>query len=250
MTGEVTVDAFLDGRLVLEQPAKGHRIGTDAMLLAAAAPPGCRQICDLGSGVGAVGIAAALASPESRVTLVDNSPDVLELAIRNVARAGLSSRVAAVQGDVFARQALAALLPRDGFDLVLTNPPFLDGAQNRAAPDPLRRAAHTLDGGTVADWLSTARALLAPRGLLVVIHRADALRALLAGMERGLGGITLLPVYPRAGVAATRLLAGATKGSRAALALRPALTLHETDGRFTPEAEAVHRGLTRLTLFA
>ena len=41
---------------------------------------------------------------------------------------------------------------------------------------------------------------------------------------------------------ASRVLLGARKGSRQPMRLLPALVLHDAAGRFTPEAEAVHRG--------
>src|ERR1700722_16250829 len=57
---DVTEDAFLGGKLRLRQPKSGHRAGHDAILLAAATParPGDR-VADLGSGVGAAGLAVA-----------------------------------------------------------------------------------------------------------------------------------------------------------------------------------------------
>ena len=51
-------DELLGGRLVLRQPFKGHRVGSDAILLAAAAPRGgVKRLVDVGAGVGAVGLA-------------------------------------------------------------------------------------------------------------------------------------------------------------------------------------------------
>jgi tRNA1(Val) A37 N6-methylase TrmN6 len=52
------------------------------------------------------------------------------------------------------------------------------------------------------------------------------------------GGIAIRPVHARAEAPAIRLLISATKGSRAALSLRPPLVLHDPDGSFTPEAAA------------
>ena len=54
-----TVDRWLGGRLALVQPQGGHRVGTDAALLAAAAGTPEGRIADVGAGVGAVGLALA-----------------------------------------------------------------------------------------------------------------------------------------------------------------------------------------------
>ena len=61
---QLVTDAFLGGRLLLRQPADGHRIGTDAVLLAAAAPGDFSGLAiDAGAGVGAAGLALAIARP-------------------------------------------------------------------------------------------------------------------------------------------------------------------------------------------
>ena len=57
---DVTEDAVLGGRLVLRQPRKGHRVGHDAILLAAACSARPRErLIELGAGVGAAGLAVA-----------------------------------------------------------------------------------------------------------------------------------------------------------------------------------------------
>ena len=67
--GEIVEDRLLDGRLRLLQPRKGHRAGSDAILLAAALPElGQRALLDIGAGVGTIGLAAALLQPGLRVT--------------------------------------------------------------------------------------------------------------------------------------------------------------------------------------
>ena len=90
--------------------------------------------------------------------------------------------------------------------------------------------------------LVAAAALLAPGGTLVMIHRPDALPALLAACEGRLGAVAVRPVLPREGEDAVRILLGGVKGSRAPLRLGPPFVLHAPGGGFTPEAEAVHRG--------
>ena len=74
-----------------------------------------------------------------------------------------------------------------------------------------------------------------------MIHRADALPRILAVLGGRFGQITVRPVQAKAGEPAIRILVTATKGSRAPFALAPPLVLHGEDGRFTPEADALHR---------
>ena len=81
-----------------------------------------------------------------------------------------------------------------------------------------------------------------------MIHRADALSELLSAFEGRFGALSILPIYPHDGASATRLLVEGIKGSRAPLTLMKGLILHEKNGRFTAETEAIHRGLVGLPL--
>jgi tRNA1(Val) A37 N6-methylase TrmN6 len=68
------------------------------------------------------------------------------------------------------------------------------------------------------------------------------LAAILGAAENRLGALALIPVHPRAGASAHRILVAGVKGSKAPLRIAPGLALHEADGRLTSEADALHRG--------
>ena len=79
-----STDAVLGGRLRLRQPLKGHRVGHDAILLAAAT--GARageHAVDLGAGVGAAGLALAARVAGLKVTLVEIDETLGMLAAEN-----------------------------------------------------------------------------------------------------------------------------------------------------------------------
>lgn len=97
--------------------------------------------------------------------------------------------------------------------------------------------------------MKRATSVLAPKGRLVLIHRADELGAILTSLKGRFGAIRLIFVHPRQDQPAIRVLVGAIKGSRAPLTILPPLALHESDGRFTPIAESLNRGAARLPLF-
>ena len=237
-----TLDAFYGGRLLLRQPARGHRAGTDAVLLAACVPPTFAGLVDdVGAGVGTAGLALALRCTAARVRLIEKDPSSAALAAENIA-ANEASRVSLLEFDVLSQASRLAAIGTERAEFVITNPPFLDPATFRQSPDAGRRAAHVIGEGGLAAWIEACLDLLAPKGSLVVIHRADATLALVSALGSATMGVTLLPVYPRLGSDASRVLVRAVKGSRAPLRLAPALVLHEADGRFTPEAESLHRG--------
>ncbi len=154
--GQFTDDAVLDGRLRLRQPARGHRFGHDAILLAAACPARAgEQVVDLGAGVGAAGLALAARVDGTLVTLVEIDPQLAALAAENAERNQLAERVSAVVLDVAApaRAFAAAGLRPESIARVLMNPPFNDPARQRASPDrpagwPMRRPRPRLPLGS------------------------------------------------------------------------------------------------------
>lgn len=246
--GEIVEDRLLDGRLRLLQPRKGHRAGSDAILLASALPElGLGALLDIGAGVGTVGLAAALAQPELRVTLLERDPELAALAARNAGLNGMAGRVTAITGDVTARAAILAELglAAASYDAVAMNPPFYPPGGSKASPVPNRKAAHVAEGA-LAPWLRTARRLLRPRGHLALIHTAEALPEVLAGLETGFGAVAIRPVHAFADKPAIRIIVTAVLNSRKPAALLPAFVINGADGRLTPLSDAVHRGRERL----
>jgi tRNA1(Val) A37 N6-methylase TrmN6 len=239
-TGE---DALLGGRLRLVQPRRGHRAGTDAVLLAAAAAPRPGEaIADLGAGTGAVGLILALREPAARVILVERDPALAALCAHNLALNGVAERGRALPLDLLSPRAEREAGGLMGLDLVVTNPPFVEAGEAPSSPEPLRANAHELPAGGFRRWIAAAADALCHRGRLVLIQRADRLPACLEALRPAFGSINIRPVHPRAEAPASRILVEAVRGGRAPLAIRPGLVLHGPDGRFTPLAEAIHRG--------
>ena len=181
--GGVSEDAVLGGRLILRQPLRGHRVGHDAILLAAAtaAEPGERAV-DLGAGVGAAGLALARRIDGVAVTLVEIDPELTKLARQNAVRNGLAERVRAICLDIEAPAAAfadAGLVP-NSVDRVLMNPPF--NAGQNPSPDRGRRVAHVAGAETLRVWVRTAARLLRPDGVLTLIWRADGLGDVLSAL--------------------------------------------------------------------
>lgn len=247
--GEVSEDAVLGGKLVLRQPVRGHRFGHDSILLAAATPAHRgEQAVDLGAGVGAAGLALARRVGGLAVTLLEIDPALTALARDNAARNGLSARVRAVCLDATAPAAAfaAAGLDPELTDHVLMNPPF--NAPQNPSPEPGRRIARTASDDTLALWLGTAARLLRPSGTVTLIWRADGLGDVLAALAHRFGAISVLPVHPKPGMPAIRVLVCAGKEASGPLSLLPAFVLAAADGKPTAQAEAVLRDGAALAL--
>ena len=243
----LTEDRWLGGRLMLVQPKRGHRVGTDAALLVAATGDARQgRIVDVGAGVGAVGLALAQRNPLAPADLVEVDPELARLAESNAVRNGLETRTRVLRLDALNSRERREAGLAESANWVVTNPPFFDARAVRASPDAGKARAHVLTeaegGGTLADWIQTSLAMLAPGGRFVMIHRPDALSVILAAIGGRLGALALLPVHPTTGASAHRLLVSGVKGSKAPLRVAAGLVLHGADGRLTAEADAIHRG--------
>ena len=232
---ETTEDAFLGGRVRVLQPRRGFRSGVDAVLLAAATPvregrPA--RVLDCGAGVGVVGLAVAARHALASVVLLEREPSLARLAGLNVARNGFEDRVRVAEVDLLGRAAdiAAAGLAAHSFNHVLANPPYQVEGRGQRPAHPIRRWAREMEPGGLDRWLRFLARMLTPGGTATIIHRADALADVLAAMERRFGAIKVLPLHPREGEPAVRVLVEGTLASRAPLSIRAGLVLHEAQG--------------------
>jgi len=126
------------------------------------------RILDLCTGSGCIGIACAHLFEDATVVLSDISTDALAVARDNIARHDLGDRVAAVASDLFDG------LPGERFDLIISNPPYVDAGDFNTLPEEFRHEpALALASGD--DGLDFTRRLLAeaadhltPEGILIV----------------------------------------------------------------------------------
>jgi tRNA1(Val) A37 N6-methylase TrmN6 len=240
---------FLGNRVLLRQPRKGHRAGTDAALVVAAARPYLgRRVVDLGAGVGAIGLSLAVLAPQIEVALVEIDRGAAALAAQNAVLNGCGARVSTFTEDIrhIARDPQARRAIGAPFDLVVMNPPFRQEKETQASPHPARARAHVMKVGELTLWIRAAAGLLGRDGALVLVHGVTQLRAMLDELADGFGAVRLRPVHPRADACASRILVLARKGARPALAIAPALVLHQRLGAFTARAYAIHRGEEQL----
>ena len=245
-TPETTNDAFLGGQIMVRQPRAGYRAGIDAVFLAAAAPcePGvaCR-VLDIGAGVGTVGLCVAARWRDASVTLLEREPELAALARANVADNGLDGRAAVLEaavGDTSLQLAAVGLVP-DSFDHVLANPPYHAHGRGTAAADPLKAVSHAMPEAGLEDWVRFMARMVRPGGSATIVHKAEALDAILAAMTGRFGGVAVLPLHPRSGAPASRILVQGIKGSRAPLSILAGIMLHGDGNAFTPAAAGVLR---------
>lgn len=239
---ETTDNAVLGGRLKLLQPAKGHRAGHDAILLAAAASFSKHAI-DLGAGVGTAGLALLVRKATERVTFVEIDPGIAALAEENAKRNGFDacSEIVAADACKLARKGGPETPAAMSADLVLMNPPFNDPARKNISPDLARRRAHIASDTELDLWVSSAERLLASDGKLVLIHRPEAMEAILATLKGRFGATELIPVFPRPEAPAIRLIVRAIKGRRTPPSVLAGIFLNDATGQPSEAANRILR---------
>jgi ribosomal protein L3 glutamine methyltransferase len=155
------VPFYVDERVIVPRSYLGELLagdlfGEDGLV----DPAGITRVLDLCTGSGCLAILAALRFPDATVDAVDISKDALAVARINVDQHGLKDRVRLLRGDLFAP------LGAERYDLILTNPPYVDAAGMAGLPpECLHEPRLALAGG--ADGLKIVRRIIdaAPRHL-------------------------------------------------------------------------------------
>ena len=140
-------------------------------------PWAVRNVLDMCTGSACLAILAAHAFPEAKVDAVDISPDALVVARRNVDDYDLTTRLRLMESNAF------AALEGKVYDVIISNPPYVNAESMRALPEEYRREpelalASGEDGlDFVRILLKEAAKHLARKGLLIVEigHNRDAL---------------------------------------------------------------------------
>jgi ribosomal protein L3 glutamine methyltransferase len=137
------------------------------------------NVLDLRTGSGCLAILSAHAFPNAHIDAIDLSADALDVAQYNVTDYALEDRISLIESDMFAK------LKGKKYDLIISNPPYVDAPSVAALPQEYKYEPK-LALGSGSDGLDATRAILehaakhlTDKGILVVEigHNRDALEA-------------------------------------------------------------------------
>lgn len=193
---------------------------------------------DVGAGVGAASLCLAMRCPNVRVTAVELIREQMRYAVDNVAINKLREQVEVLHGDLLRPP---PRLAAGTFTHVMANPPYLEAARGRTSPYVTKKISNQEGEASLDQWAKFCLLMVKPKGTVTFIHRADRLDEILSYFLGKLGNIVVYPLWPGKNKPAKRVLIRGVKNTQGALKLMPGMILHNDDGKFTSEADAVLR---------
>ncbi|MCG5073550.1 50S ribosomal protein L3 N(5)-glutamine methyltransferase [Paraburkholderia tagetis] len=184
---------YVDERVIVPRSFIGELL-EDGLQPYVEDPEAVTAVLELCTGSASLAILAAHAFPNADVDAVDLSAPALEVAARNVREHGLDERIALFEGDLYAP------LAERRYDVIITNPPYVNAESMQALPPEYRHEPEmALAGGAdgmdiVRRIIGEARNWLTDEGVLVVEIGNER-----ANVEAAFGGLELVWLSTSAG---------------------------------------------------
>jgi tRNA1(Val) A37 N6-methylase TrmN6 len=234
---ENNIITVLNGAVKLRQIEGALRTSSDAVLLAAACPAKSGEhILDLGCGIGTAGLCALHRINNTRLTGIDIQSDHVETAAQNAALNNNADRCEFIAGDI-------KTFDQTGFDHIICNPPYEGAGKHLPSPhDKNARARGFQDEETdLTHWIKCAFNSVKSGGSLTIVHKADQVQAIVQALGKSFGATEIIPLWPKAGVPAKRVIIRTIKHRKSPATILPGLILHNDDGSYTTEAQNILR---------
>ncbi len=225
---------LLNGSVALYQPDGGFRPGLDSVMVAAACPAKTGDsVLDAGCGVGSAGLCLSQRIDNISLTGIDLANEYIELATKNGEENKANSSFECVD--------IQKYEPEDRFDHVICNPPFYKTGRHLKSPDALKAVAHGADDEFLPldKWIKHIHRVLRSKGSLTMIHQAECLEDIIVSVHKQFGAIEIIPLWPKLGTPAKRVVVRAYKDRHTPLTMTSGLVLHEQDGDYTKEANRI-----------
>lgn len=237
MPTSYTNDAFLGGKLTIQQPENGFRSASDAVFLAASLPETTTgSILEVGCGSGVASLCAAYRLKNVLVTGIDCDEALITLAQENARNNQLEERTSFIVQDI--QKPLNGLAPQS-FDRVFSNPPYF--RQSTPSENQSRtQSRHYEDIAFLESWVNFCLKMTKPRGHVHFIFPSANLQDLLkALLPSNVGELTLFPLWPKAdSLHSKRIILCVRKDVASPSILHKGLVLHDHE-HYTPEAHDI-----------
>ena len=206
----------------------------DAVLLSgfAAVKPGEKAI-DLGTGTGIIPILLEAKYEGEHYTGLEIQDEVAEMAARSVALNHLEERVSIVKGDI---KEASRLFGAASFDVVTSNPPYMNDAHGLKNPDLPKAIARHEVLCTLDDVAREAAKLLRPGGRFYMVHRPHRLIEIITALTKyKLEPKRMKMVHPFVDKEANMVLIEAVRGGKSMIKVEAPIVVYREPGVYTQE---------------
>ena len=216
------------------QKKDGFCFGMDAVLLSgfAAVKPGEKAI-DLGTGTGIIPILLEAKYEGEHYTGLEIQDEVAEMAARSVALNHLEEKVSIVKGDI---KEASRLFGAASFDVVTSNPPYMNDAHGLKNPDLPKAIARHEVLCTLDDVAREAAKLLRPGGRFYMVHRPHRLIEIITALTKyKLEPKRMKMVHPFVDKEANMVLIEAVRGGKSMIKVEAPIVVYREPGVYTQE---------------
>ena len=213
--------------------------GMDAVLLSGfAAVRQGEQALDLGTGTGIIPILLEAKSEGRHFTGLEIQPDMADMARRSVAYNHLESKIEIVTGDI---KEAGRLFDLASFDVVTSNPPYMNDAHGLKNPDLPKAIARHEILCTLEDVVRSAAFLLKPGGRFYMVHRPHRLIEIISVMRQyRLEPKRMKFVHPFIDREANMVLIEGVRGGKPMVKLEAPIIVYKEPGVYTDEIYEIY----------
>lgn len=208
--------------------------GMDAVLLSGfASVKAGEKAVDLGTGTGIIPILLEAKTEGSHFTGLEIQPEMAEMASRSVAYNQLEQKIDIVTGDI---KEASRLFGAASFDVVTSNPPYMNDAHGLKNPDIPKAIARHEVLCTLEDVVREASKLLVPGGRFYMVHRPHRLVEIMTALTSyKLEPKRMKLVHPFVDKEANMVLIEAVRGGRSMIKVEAPVIVYKEPGVYTDE---------------
>lgn len=230
------------GGPIFNYNSKAFSLCTDSVLLADFAlclNRNIKHFTELGCGSGAMSLLIAHSFPNSKGVLLDISDRAIEAAKENFALNSMEGRAEFILGDV---SEVGQKLKCEGFELVISNPPYFAPKSGRVSLDPSRSLSRQGRHDILEDFFSSASYLLKSKGSFCFVMRTERLAEVILLLKScKLEPKKLRFVHDKSDSKSKIFLMEAKKNAASGIYVLPPLILRNTDGSLSREHLRIYR---------
>ena len=238
MTIELKEDERIDdlqrNHLKIIQKTNGFCFGMDAVLLSgfASVKQGERAI-DLGTGTGIIPILLSAKTEGKEFVGLEIQEEMADMAARSIAMNQIEDRVKIIRGDI---KEAGAVFGRASFDVVTSNPPYMNDAHGLKNPDLPKAIARHEVLCTLDDVVRSAAELVRPGGRFYMVHRPHRLAELITTLKQyKMEPKRIKMVHPYQNKDANMVLIESVRGGRSMVKVEAPIIVYKEVGVYTEE---------------